>query len=296
MKESVDSASGIAKPIPADHVLVAESSAGAWPGFRLEHRIVPPGESPRIVLPQPITGLITNEEGVVWNWKANGRDYDTEFHPGSISVFPAGDIPCQYWTQPLRCLDVFFESRFLARVAEDSFNGREPEFRFESNAADPTIEMLIRALYAELTEGCQNGALFGESLGTALAIAIIQRFGTQQVAMPNCTRALNTRVLKRVMDYIQSQLGEDLSLETIADVAHISPYYFGKLFKISMGQTVHQYVMSERLKRARWLLKNRRLPQEEIALACGFSSQSHFATAFRNETGLTPRRFRLLDS
>jgi AraC-like DNA-binding protein len=127
-------------------------------------------------------------------------------------------------------------------------------------------------------------------------VALIQRFGTQQALVPTCTKALNARVLKRVIDYIQSHLGEDLSLETIANVAHISPYYFGKLFKISMGETVHQYVMSERLKRARWLLKNRTVPEEEIALACGFSSQSHFATAFRNETGLTPRRFRLLDS
>jgi AraC family transcriptional regulator len=296
MKDSVDSASGVTKPIHADDALVAESSARAWPGFRLEHRIVPSGESPRLVLAQPITGLVMNEEPVVWNWKANGRDYDTEFHFGSVSVFPVGDIPAQYWKQPLRCLDVFFEPRFVARVAEDSLNGREPEFRFEPNAADTTVEMLIRALYAELRDGCQNGALFGESLGTALAIALIQRFGTQQAAVLTCTKALNARVLKRVIDYIQSHLDEDLSLEAIADVAHISSYYFGKLFKISMGQTVHQYVMSERLKRARWLLKNRTLPQEEIALACGFSSQSHFATAFRNETGLTPRRFRLLDS
>ena len=196
---------------------------------------MPPCESPPFELLQPVAGLVINEEPVVWSWRANGRDYDTEFHCGSISLFPAGDIPAQHWEQPIRCLDLFFESRFLARVAEDACKGQQPEFRFAFNTADATIEMLFRALYTELREGCPNGALFGESLGTALAIALIQRFAAERATLPVFTKGLNPRVLKRVIDYIDSRLGEDLNLESIATIAHISPYYFGRLFKISVS-------------------------------------------------------------
>jgi len=288
-----DSAGSTIEARAGDSPLAESIVRSSWPGFYLEHRVVPPRESPRCVLLQPVAGLALNEEPVVWNWRANGRDNRTEFHPGSINFFPAGDIPAQHWDQPLKSLDIFFHPHFLARVAEDSFNGREPEFRFEPNTTDPSIEMLFRVLFDELKAECPTGPLFGESIGTALAMLLIRRFAITALKKPRYTRALNDRVLDRVIDYIDSHLGDNLSLATIADIAHVSPWYFSKLFKISMGQSVHQYVLSERLKRARWLLTNRTLPPLEIALACGFSSQSHFATAFRNETGLTPRQFRL---
>ncbi len=106
----------------------------------------------------------------------------------------------------------FFQQGFLARVAADSFNRREPEFRFEPNTTDTTIDMLFRALYAEVKEGCPKGALFGESLGTTLAMALIRRFAVTRVVAPTYTKDLNARALNRVIDYIDSNLGENLSI------------------------------------------------------------------------------------
>jgi AraC family transcriptional regulator len=74
-------------------------------------------------------------------------------------------------------------------------------------------------------------------------------------------------------------------------VAGMSQYYFASLFKQSMGVTPWQYVMQQRLERAKELLTQRDRSIVEIALQCGFKSQSHFTQQFRKFTGVTPKRY-----
>jgi AraC family transcriptional regulator len=72
----------------------------------------------------------------------------------------------------------------------------------------------------------------------------------------------------------------------------MSTYQLARRFKESKGLPPHQYVLRRRIERARELLRQPETTVLDVALACGFSSQSHFASAFRLFTGLTPRRYR----
>jgi len=94
------------------------------------------------------------------------------------------------------------------------------------------------------------------------------------------------------LDYIHSHLDQDLSLEALANLVSMSRYHFIGLFKQSTGMTPHQYVIQQRIKRAKELLGDRKLSISEISLACGFANQSHFTRLFRKQTGATPKAYR----
>jgi AraC family transcriptional regulator len=97
--------------------------------------------------------------------------------------------------------------------------------------------------------------------------------------------------LHQVIRYIDEHLAESLSLETIAQQIGISQFYFCHLFKQSMGISPYQYLLQQRIERAKHLLLHHPLDIADIALAVGFSNQSHFTRRFKQVVGMTPKRF-----
>ena len=98
--------------------------------------------------------------------------------------------------------------------------------------------------------------------------------------------------MRRVLDYIDAHLTDELGLIELAAIAGLSPHHFVEAFKISVGKPPHQLVMERRVQRAQELLRDDERSIAEIAHAAGFSSQSHLTANFRKVTGLTPGRFR----
>jgi transcriptional regulator GlxA family with amidase domain len=84
----------------------------------------------------------------------------------------------------------------------------------------------------------------------------------------------------------------ELTIDRLAALVSMSPFHFARCFKQTTGLTPHQFVTRERIERAKALLAQARLPISDIALAVGFSSQSHFADVYRRITGTSPRRAR----
>ncbi|MBP5958185.1 helix-turn-helix transcriptional regulator [Pseudomonas anatoliensis] len=97
---------------------------------------------------------------------------------------------------------------------------------------------------------------------------------------------------RQLVDFIDSQLAEPISLGQLAGLCALSEYHFARMFRVSFGLPPHQYVLARRLSRARELLRGTALPLGEIALACGFASASHFTNRFRQVLGGTPGEYR----
>jgi AraC family transcriptional regulator len=95
-----------------------------------------------------------------------------------------------------------------------------------------------------------------------------------------------------VIDYIHTHLDQDLSLVEIAKVININPTYFASLFKRAIGISPHQYVIQQRVERAKVMLSKTDLAIADIALQVGFSSQSHLTQQFKRCTGMTPKQVR----
>ena len=99
--------------------------------------------------------------------------------------------------------------------------------------------------------------------------------------------------INRVLDYIEANLGRELTLSKLAEVAMFSPYHFHRIFRAMVGETPNQFVQRVRLEKAAALLLNNLAKSiTEIALDCGFSSSAAFARAFRDKFGLTASEWR----
>jgi AraC-like DNA-binding protein/PAS domain-containing protein len=92
----------------------------------------------------------------------------------------------------------------------------------------------------------------------------------------------------RICEYINSNLGQNISLEALAEMAGLSTHHFARAFKQTVGMPPHYYVLQRRIEHAQRMIRNTDLPMSEIALSAGFSDQSHLARHFRRLTGMSP--------
>src|SRR5262245_6100195 len=106
------------------------------------------------------------------------------------------------------------------------------------------------------------------------------------------TSVLPLARLRRVTDYIQEHLDEDLRLAQLGSVVYMSPYHFARLFQHSTGLPPHRFVVRTRIDRAITLLAAREIPIARIARLVGFRTPRHFSTVFRRLTGTTPGAYR----
>jgi AraC-like DNA-binding protein len=115
----------------------------------------------------------------------------------------------------------------------------------------------------------------------------------RQRAPPQPARGgLPPGAMRRVHEYVDTHLSESMDLAELAAVAGLSVYHFARAFKQSAGVTPHHYLVRRRVERAQEMLAHSDLPMSEVALATGFSDQSHLARLFRQLVGMTPGQFR----
>ncbi len=100
------------------------------------------------------------------------------------------------------------------------------------------------------------------------------------------------RRIRRAVELMHAHLAQELPLEEIAAVAHLSSFHFARLFKKLTGTSPHAYLAMLRINHAKTLLAGTDISISEISERVGYSSPSHFSKAFRQTTGLTPRAFR----
>jgi AraC family transcriptional regulator len=98
--------------------------------------------------------------------------------------------------------------------------------------------------------------------------------------------------LRRSIEFIQTHLEGNLRLSHLANEARISSSHFIRGFRRSTGKTPYQYLLHQRIERARSLMHDHRTSLTEVALASGFADQHHLARVFRRITGVTPSSYR----
>jgi AraC family transcriptional regulator len=213
------------------------------------------------------------------------RQHRFRYTRGDVDIYPAGASDVWHEEQSSTSLLVRVAPSLLRRAAEQmgldpDRAGLEPRHQFR----DPQIEHIAWALDAERAAGQPGGLLYAEGLGLALAVHLLGRYP----ASPPPTRTLSDRQLRRLTSYVEEHLDQDLSLDHLASVAHVSPSHLKTLFKRSTGLPVHEYVMQRRVERARLLLVRGDLPIAQVALEAGFAHQSHLARWMRRVLGVTP--------
>jgi len=111
--------------------------------------------------------------------------------------------------------------------------------------------------------------------------------------MQTPARAEYVARINRVMDYVDENLGDPLTLDELARVAAFSPFCFRRIFAAFVGETPAQYIRRLRVERAaQQLVAAPRKSVTEVALDCGFSGSAPFARAFRETFVMTASEWR----
>jgi AraC family transcriptional regulator len=256
-------------------------------GFLLEQHGLPAGELGAAFLTH-IIGLNLGG-GYSQEWRTDGRHGRVLIPTGGVSLCSRQEVWCR-WDRPRTFLALAIQPEVLQRAAYEAVN-HEIELRAEPNVIDPVIETFVMAIYSEIRSGCPAGPLLGESLATDLTAFLMRHHAIRPNKLPNFKGGIPRPRLRRVIEYIEESLGHELRIAELAGVAGMSPYYFGKLFKDSTGWTVHQYVLKRRVQRATHLLSGGRTAIGTAGAAVGIPNPSQFSRLFRQQIGMTPRRY-----
>lgn len=208
--------------------------------------------------------------------------------PGAMLLAPP-DTACEYVAdESAHVLTVGIPK---ARVDEyNDHSAARIEVRDEETFRNPRLVQQLVGLWRELADDAPGSALLADQVMRALLETVATRTRAR-VERPGRERLANHTV-RRLRDYVESSLADELDVTAMAAVGGLSPAHFARAFAATLGMTPFRYVMMRRLARARELLEGTSRPAFDIALDVGFKTPSHFASRFRREFGVTPRAVR----
>jgi len=145
---------------------------------------------------------------------------------------------------------------------------------------------------AERVAGFQSGRLFLDYIEQALAVALVDGYGDRCPSPKIYRGGLAPSRLRKVTELVHAKIEDDLTLEEMAESVELSIPHFSQMFRKSTGQSPHQFVLRHRVERAKEILRTPELRVLDVAVACGFKTQQHFARVFRQMCGVSPTEYR----
>lgn len=212
---------------------------------------------------------------------------------GDVEIIPWGMPGSWELKQRDTALVMTLSPRLLQSAAQESgFDAGSMELRNSFHTRDIQIEHIGWALKSEMERGYPCGRLYRDSLAMALAAHLVRHHSTLSCPSRGANGKMPPGKLKQVLLFIDDNLGQDLSLAGIAQVAGLSASYCNALFRAAIGLSLHQYVIRRKVERAAWLLQESQVPISQVALEAGFAHQSHLALHMRRLLGTSPKKLR----
>ena len=270
--------------------LLASSDRANWSGVSLEHYRYPAYETPEYTLDTHHICIyqgtpLTYEQIVKGKLQADACIY------GDMVLYPAGLRQKLAWNKQAEIIELDIEPELLTRIGQDLSASDNIELIPQYGFRDSLIQQLTLTLLSELQSGSKNN-LYIESLHHTLCLHLLRRYTTSKPSITNDGDGLPIYLHRRLDEYIQANLSQNLTLADMAQVLNLSTSYLTRLFKQSQGISLYQYVIHCRIARAKQLLKHQQLAIAEIATQVGFADQSHFTHHFKRQVGVTPKAFR----
>ena len=282
-------------PLETDASPLLSSQAHGWENIIVEQFQHPPGEGYCHYNDEHTLCLSLSSRPVRLVQIRQGTTYTGLYTKGDISIMPAAVPFFARWDGEDNYLQIRITSRFIQQVAKEALemNSDRLELLGEFQTRDPQIEAIALMLLRELQQKNTSSQLYIESLANVLAVHLIRQYATDPQKLPIYQGGLPQRQLLQVLNYIDDHLQQQIKLADLAALVNMSQFYFCHQFKQAMGITPYQYLLQQRIERAKQLLKHSDRSIMEIAVMCGFNSHSHLSKQFRQLTGMTPKTYRI---
>ena len=270
------------------HLLDSSNQAG-WNKLNLIYELEPAGEMPEAVAPSHTLILCLGDfQG---SFKINGQWHHQQYTKGDIAIVAAGELfPRVKIDREVPLLDLFLSADALVEGIGD-ISSHQMQLRSHLQLRDPLIQQMALALKRELEIAPEDSQLYADSIATALGVHLLRRYGVKKSVIKEYKGGLTPSQLKIVIEYIQSHLDQELNLNKLASLIHLSSHYFASLFKQSTGLSPLKYITQSRLEKAKILLRQQDLPIGLICQEVGFKNQSHFTRVFRQYFQITPKAY-----
>jgi AraC family transcriptional regulator len=288
---------GVRKYPPTSGLLASSAGLG-WSTISVELRSHGVSEAPAIV-PQHVEICLVvagNGDGLV---RRTGAGFCQEAMPktGAIWLSPAGVGKEIVITAPIpQTMHLYLPTALFDRLKDD-FNlpvAPTHSIRLAVGIGDDVIDQIGRSILSELAVETAASRMYVEAASLTLAARLLQKHCDSGAcaSTESSAHGLDHVRLRRVLDYIAANIGDDITLENLARTAGYSSFHFARKFTLAMGISPHRYISRIRLDTAMAQLAAGKLPLAEIALNAQFSSQASFTRAFHRATGMTPQKYR----
>jgi AraC family transcriptional regulator len=176
-------------------------------------------------------------------------------------------------------------------AAADGTSG-EVELRKVDNLVDARLGALVAAVNAERIAGFPSGRLFLDSVEQALAVALVNGYAVRHRSVQTHRGGLGSARLRRIKEFVDAKMEDELTLCEMAQSVELSAAHFSRMFRKSTGESPHHFVLRHRVDRAKEMLRAAEARVLDVAVACGFKTQQHFARVFRRMCGASPTEYR----
>ena len=141
-------------------------------------------------------------------------------------------------------------------------------------------------------QGFQGARLFLDSVEQAITATLVDAYAGQSRSAQPLRGGLGPARLRGITELVHAKMEDELTLIEMAQSVELSPGHFSRMFRKSTGEPPHQFVLRNRIERAKEMLRAPEARVLDVALACGFKTQQHFARIFRRMCGASPTEYR----
>lgn len=213
---------------------------------------------------------------------------------GHLNIVPRSIDMFSKWQLPVKAVFIELNRQQVIEIASSITQGdpSQIQIQYQYSAQDPVMEFLVWQIYNELLSQNVLGSLFVDSISNALIIHLLRKYSALGIKFdPIRERKLTPIQIGIINEYIEAHLHLKITLADLAKCVFLSVPHFEKMFRATFNQPPYQYVLQQRITRAKRLLKHDILSLSDVAHDCGFANQSHLTKHFTRLVGISPARF-----